>query len=156
MHHVALVHEPDDDRLAEGRDDRRGRREATAVDREAAEGVVADPDDVLGRAVELVVALRRVLRLDDERAQQAAPDLVGGVVVRVVHVRAARLGDELVGEAAARRDRVLGDVRHAVHRVRQALPVEVDPGRLGHAVGERRADLVALGHVDAADPATSR
>ena len=90
MHHVALVHEPDHDRLAEGRDDRCRRREATAVDREATEGVVADPDDVLGGAVQPVVALGRVLRLDDERAQQAAADLVGGVVVRVVHVRAGR------------------------------------------------------------------
>ena len=60
-----------DDLLAEGRDDRRRRREAAAVDREAAQRVVADPDDVLGGAVELVVALRRVLRLDDERARAA-------------------------------------------------------------------------------------
>ena len=59
------------------------------------------------------------------------------------------LRDELVGEAAARRDRFLRDVRDAVHRVRQALPVEVDAGRLGHVVREDRADLVALGHVDA-------
>ena len=72
------------------RDDRRGGREVAAVDREAAERVVADPDDVLGRAVQAVVALRGVGRLDDERAEQAAPHLVGGVVVRVVHVRARR------------------------------------------------------------------
>ena len=130
MHHVALVHEPDDDRLAEGRDDRCRGREAAAVDREAAERVVADPDDVLGRAVELVVALGRVLRLDDERAEQATPDLVGGVVVRVVHVRAGASGDELVGELTAGLDRLLGDVRDAVHRVRQPLAVEVDAGGL--------------------------
>ena len=63
---------------------------------------------------------------------------------------ASRVGlrHELVGEAAARRDRVLGDVRHAVHRVRQALAVEVDAGRLGHVVREDRADLVALDHVE--------
>ena len=128
MHHVALVHEPDDDRVAQLRDDRRRGREAAAVDREAAERVVADPDDVLGRAVQLVVALGRVLRLDDERAEQAAPDLVGGVVVRVVHVRAGRSGDELVGERLAGLDRLLGHVRHAVHGVGQLLAVEVDAG----------------------------
>ena len=76
--------------------------------------------------------------------EQAAPDLVGRVVVRVVHVRPGRARHELVGEARARLDRLLGDVRHAVHRVRQLLAVEMDAGRLVHVVLERRADRVAL------------
>ena len=137
-----------DDLLAEGRDDRRRRREAPAVDREAAQRVVADPDDVLGGAVELVVALRRVLRLDDERAEQPAPHLVGRVVVRVVHVRAGRPGRELVRERVAGVDRVLGDQGNAVHVVRQPLAVEMDAGRLLQVVLEDRPDLVALDDVE--------
>ncbi len=96
MHHHALVHEADDDLLALLGHDGRRRRELAAVDGEAAERVVADPDDVLGGAVLGVVALRRVGRVDQERAQQATTHLVGGVVMRVVHVRAGRLGRELV------------------------------------------------------------
>ena len=138
-----------DDRVAEVGHDRRRRREAAAVDREPAQRVVADPDDVLGRPVQAVVALRGVLRLDDEGAQQATPDLVGRVVVRVVHVRPGRARHELVGEARARLDRLLGDVRHAVHRVRHLLAVEMDAGRLVHVVLERRADRVALDDVSA-------
>jgi hypothetical protein len=48
MHHHALVHESNEDLVAERRHDRRRRGEAAAVDREAAKRVVADPDDVLG------------------------------------------------------------------------------------------------------------
>ena len=129
-------------------DDRGGRREATAVDRESTERVVADPDDVLGRSVEAVVAVGRRRRLDDERTEQATSDLVGGVVVRVVHVRPRRSRGELVGEAPASRDRLLGDVGHAIHRVGQPLTVEVDAGRLSQVVLEDRADLVALGDRD--------
>ena len=74
------------------------------------------------------------------------PDLVGGVVVRVVHVRARGRGGELVGERLAGRERQLGDERDAVHgEVRELDAVEVDPGRLGHVVRERDPDLVALG-----------
>ena len=80
--------------------------------------------------------------------EQAAPDLVGRVVVRVVHVRADRPGRELVGERGARLDRVLRDVRDAVHRVREPLAVEVDAGRLVEVVREDRPDSVALDHVD--------
>ena len=130
--------------LAERRDDRRRRREAAAVDREATQRVIADPDDVLGRAEQLVVAGRRILRLDDERAEQPAPDLVGRVVVRVVHVRARRPRDELVGERIARLDRVLGDVRHAVHVVGQLLAVEMDARALVHVVLEGGANPVPL------------
>jgi pyruvate/2-oxoacid:ferredoxin oxidoreductase beta subunit len=86
MHHVAFIHEPDDDRLPEVRHDRRRGREAASVDGEPAQRVVADPDDVLGRTILLVVPLGRVGRLDDERAEETASDLVGRVVVRVVHV----------------------------------------------------------------------
>ena len=39
-----------------------------------------DEDVLLGHAVLAVVALLRILGIDDECAQQAATDLVGGVV----------------------------------------------------------------------------
>ena len=145
----ALVHEPDRDLVAERRDDRRGRREAPAVDREAAQRVVADPDDVLGDAVVLVVALRRVLRLDDERAQQPAAHLVRRVVVRVVHVRAGRLRGELVGERVAGLDRVLGDRagrRPCCSAAR--WPWKWMPVDSCQVVLEDRPDLVALDDVE--------
>jgi hypothetical protein len=68
--------------------------------------------------------------------------------MRVVHVRADRPGDELVGERFAGLDRVLGDVRHAVHLVRQLLTVEVDPGRLVKVVLEDGPDRVAFDDVE--------
>ena len=83
MGHRPLVHEPDDDRVAEVRDDRSGGRETAAVDGEPAKHVVADPDDVLLGPIDLVVSVGLGLGLDDERAEEAATDLVGRVVVRV-------------------------------------------------------------------------
>ena len=80
--------------------------------------------------------------------EQPASHLVRRVVVGVVHVRADRPGGELVGERVAGEDRVLGDVRDAVHVVRDALPVEVDPRRFGQVVLEDRPDPVALHDLD--------
>ena len=65
--------------------ERLGGREALAVEAEAADRAVVEDHRVVaveGRAG------RRVLRLDDERAEQPLGHLLGGVVVRVVHVRA--------------------------------------------------------------------
>ena len=80
--------------------------------------------------------------------EEAAPDLVGRVVMGVVHVRAGCPHVELVGERVAGLDRVLGDVRDAVHVVRHALAVEVDAGRLVQVVLEDRPDPVAFDDVD--------
>ena len=81
--------------------------------------------------------------------EEPAPDLVGGVVVRVVHHRARRLGHELVGERLPGRDRLLGHERHAVHEeVVEVDAVEVDPGRLLQVVLEGNPDRVALGDPD--------
>ena len=143
MHHDPLVHEPDPDRFATGREHRQDGREAVAVDREAAEGVVRDPGVV---AVDLHLVR---LRLDDERPEQAAPDLVGRVVMRVVHERTGSPSRELVGVRAARDDRQLGHERDPVlEEVVELDAVEVDPGRLLHVVGEGDLDLVALGDLD--------
>ncbi len=92
----------------------------------------------------------RVLRLDDERAEQPLRHLLGGVVVRVVHVRAgvAVPDRELVDEGLARLDRRLGDERHAVHRVRDDQAVPVDRRALRQLVGDDDADLVAFGDAD--------
>ena len=52
---------------------------------------------------------------------------------------------ELVGKGLPWLDRVLRDVGHAVHVVRQTLAVEVHSRRLSHLVREDRPDPVALG-----------
>ena len=120
-------------------------REAVPVDREAAERVVRDPDVL---PVELVVRGLR-LGLDDERAQQAASDLVGRVVVRVVHQGPGPAGHEVVGVLLARRERLLGDERHAVlEEVLELDAVEVDARRLLEVVLEDDPELVALGGAD--------
>jgi hypothetical protein len=73
--------------------------------------VVQHPRDV-------PVDLDRLALLDDQRPIQAAPDLLEAALVRVVPVSPG-VGDvELVDEGLARRDRTLGQVRHAVHGVR--------------------------------------
>jgi hypothetical protein len=69
MHHVALIHEADRDRVAQLRDDWRGCGEAATVDREPAQRVVADPDDVLAYAVLALVAIGGIAGLDYERSQ---------------------------------------------------------------------------------------
>ena len=86
-----------EDRLADRREDRHDRREAVAVDREPAQRVVRDPD-VLAVVLSTVGSFGSMMKAPE----QPAADLVGGVVVGVVHHRARRLGHELVGERLAR------------------------------------------------------
>ena len=145
----ALVHEPEQHLVALLGDDRRGRREAMAVDREPAQHVAVDEHDLLRHAVLARVAVRRPPRLDDEGAQEAAAHLVGRVVQRVVHVRARGRGRELVGERVARHDRQLGEERDAVlGELVDRDAVEVDAGRVRHVVGDRDPDAVALDDAD--------
>ena len=83
--HQPLVHVADEQTLTLLADERLGGREALAVDIEAADRAIVEHHrvlEVVGRP------RRRVLRLDDERAQQPLRHLLGRVVVRVVHVRA--------------------------------------------------------------------
>src|SRR3546814_15982379 len=67
--------------------------------------------------------------LDDQRAVKAAADLLEAPLVRVVPEGAGIGHGELVEEGLARRDRFLGQVWHAVHRVRHAHAVPMT-GRL--------------------------
>ena len=68
----------------------------------------------------VAVDLDRLPLLDDQRPVQAAPDLLEAALMRVVPVGAG-VGDvELVDEGLAGRDRLLRQMRHAVHGVRHA------------------------------------
>ncbi len=64
--------------------------------------------------------------------------------VTVVEVRPGVLGDELVGEALARLDRRLGDVRHAVGRVGVNGAVQMDGVRKVVGVAQHDAHAIAL------------
>ena len=103
--------------------------------------VVEHPGDV-------AVDLDRLPLLDDQRAVEAAPDLLEAALVRVVPVGAG-VGDvELVDEGLARCDRRLGQMRHAVHGVRHAQAVPVDGGLLGEPVLDGDLDALALAQPD--------
>ena len=99
--HQPLVHVADQHLLALLADDRLGGREALAIEREAADRAVVEHHRVFH--VERRPR-RRILRLDDEGAEQPLGHLLGRVVVRVVHVRAgvAVARGEFVGEGLAR------------------------------------------------------
>jgi len=93
---------------------------------------------------ELVARVRRWIPvLDDERAEQAALDLLARAQVRVEPEGARVLRRELVGESRTGLDRGLRDPRDAVHLVRHADAVPVDGGRLRQLVGEAHAQRVA-------------
>ena len=65
------------------------------------------------------------------------------------YVRARWVGNrEVVDEVLARHDRVLRDVRDAVHGVGDGQAVEVERGRLRQVVLQDDLDLVARVHPD--------
>ena len=103
MHHHALVHEADEDLVAELRP-----RSGTVAGKPRPLIVKPPSVSLLIQTMSWVAPYRfgravgGIRGLDDERAEQAAADLVGRVVVRVVHVRPGRPGDELVGVGRAR------------------------------------------------------
>ena len=112
---------------------------------------------MLGVVVGVVVAEARP---DDERAEQAHPDLLLGVGARLVEERARAVRGERVGRRAVVGRRPRGEARHHPARVELGLrrcPVgqdvllagEDDGRRLGQGVVEDDGDLVAL--VDAQD-----
>ncbi|SIM92228.1 Uncharacterised protein [Mycobacteroides abscessus subsp. abscessus] len=90
---------------------------------DAVEPVVQDDDPLL-----VVVALL-VRVVDDQRGVQAAVLLDADV--RVEPVGPGVREHELVGERAAWLDRLLRQVRHAVHVVAQCQAVPVHGGRVG-------------------------
>ena len=103
--------------------------------------VIEHPGDV-------AVDLDRLALLDDQRAVEAAPDLLEAALMRVVPVGAG-IGDvELVDEGLTRCDRLLRQMRHAVHGVRHAHAVPVDGRLLLELVLDRDADVLALAHPD--------
>ena len=83
-------------------------------------------------------------RIDDQRAIQPQCLLTVDVVVRVVEIRAGLLCGEFVAIDLAVPYRLLGDVRRAVHHVRQDQSVPVDRRRVRQSVGDVDADPVAL------------
>src|SRR4051812_5061538 len=88
----------------------------------------------------------RLLRLDDERAEKPETDLLRGVVMRVVHVRARVRYRELVGVRLSRLDRGLCDEGHPIYIVRRLEAVEVDRRRFAELVPEHDANAISFTH----------
>ena len=127
-----------------------GGREGLAVDDEGA-AELAHHLDVVAGVLGVPLRLGRARPgADDQDAVQPLRLLGGRVVVGVVDERPGRGGAELVGEALAPLDGGLRDVRHAVHRVGDAGPVEVEHGVLRELVRDRDAQPVALGDAEQA------
>src|SRR3546814_6580270 len=104
--------------------------------------------DTLFPYTTLFRSLRWLLFLDDQQAVEPARHLFPGAFVRVVPEGAGVGYREAVVEGPARLDRVLGQVRHAVHGVVDADAVPVDGGRLRQLVLEVHEDLLALARAD--------
>ncbi len=86
--------------------------------------------------------------IDDQRAHQAPPDLLGAVRMRVVPVGAGIRHGELIDEALLRLDRWLGHVGRTVHRVRNTQAMPVDRGVLSQPVLDTDPQRVALAQPD--------
>src|SRR3546814_3307691 len=80
--------------------------------------VAENPDD-------LAVHTDRLALFDDQRTVQAAADLLEAALVRVVPICASIRQVEGIGEGLARSDRLLRQVRDAVHGIRQSDAVPV-------------------------------
>ena len=96
----------------------------------------------------VAVDRQRVWLLDNESAGKAAAHLLGAVRMRVIPIGAGIRHRELVGEAFARLDRRLGDVRSAVHGIRDAQPVPMHRSVLGQPVLHHDPDAIALANPD--------
>src|SRR3546814_8007057 len=75
--------------------------------------VAENPDD-------LAVHTDRLALFDDQRTVQAAADLLEAALVRVVPICASIRQVGGIGEGLARSDRLLRQVRDAVHGIRQS------------------------------------
>ena len=103
--------------------------------------VVEHPGDV-------AVDPDRLPLLDDQRAVQAAPDLLEAALVRVVPVGPGIGQVERVDEGRAGRDRGLGEMRHAVHGIGHPQPMPVHGGLLLEPVLDHDPQALALTHPD--------
>jgi hypothetical protein len=86
--------------------------------------------------------------LDDQRPVQAAPDLLEAALMRVVPVGTGIGDGELVDEGRAGRDRLLGQMRHAIHGIRHAQAVPMHRGLFREPVVDRDTQALALAHAD--------
>src|SRR5690606_29176717 len=86
--------------------------------------------------------------LDDEKTIEPAVLLHHLMRVRMVPERARVRHLEAVIERPIRLDRVLREMRHAVHRILEANTMPVDRGRLADAVRQSRENLAALPDTD--------
>ena len=110
--------------------------------------------DVVGAQEETEVPVHFVdqrmfgLGMRDPKTHHAHGHLGHFVGMGVVHECPRTARNELVDEGFAGLDRWLIQARHAVHAIRQTLPVPVDTGVLGQFVGHKNADAVAFHHLD--------
>ena len=115
--------------------------------------VVADRAVVLQPPVvedpkQIAVDFRRRRLFHDQRAIEAAGELHVRAQMRVIPKRAGVRRDILVDKTLAGLHRRLGQLRHAVHRVRDAKPMPMDRGRLLQLVLEFDTQLAALAGTD--------
>ena len=90
----------------------------------------------------------RIFRMSDPEAHHPHRHLHHLVRVGVIHECARPLGGELVHIGLADGNLRLIEPAHAVHAVGQSLSVPVDGGVLRELVGDEKAHLVALDHLD--------
>jgi hypothetical protein len=96
----------------------------------------------------VVVDAHRFRLLDDQRAIKPAANLLETSLVWVIPEGTGVDRVELVNEALAWSDGVLGKVRHAVHRVWNSHAVPVDGGFFGKGIANRDAEPLALAEAD--------
>src|SRR3546814_16664959 len=106
------------------------------------EAPVAEYPD--GLAVDTV----RLALFDDQRTVQGAADLLECALVRVVPICASIRQVEGIGEGLARSDRLLRQVRDAVHGIRQSDAVPVHGCLLVETVFYEHSQPVALAEAD--------
>ena len=108
---------------------------------------VGMPSNVCAMSTRSRSASERGGRLDDDRAEEPAPNLLRGRLVRVVPERADLLRAEAVHVALAGQDGILGHACDPVLGVRHVDAVPVDRhALLDVLVDQRHLDEVALAH----------
>ena len=82
--------------------------------------------DAAGTRDEVPEVVVRPVRFDDEHAYETHQHVDIRLDMAMVKVGAGVLGDEFVRERLAGFDRRLGDVRHAIHRIRVDRAMQVN------------------------------
>ena len=93
---------------------------------------------------QVAVDLRRLALVDDQHAVEPARQLLRGAEMGVVPERAGIGRREVVVEALARLDRLLRQIRHAVHGIGQPQPVPMHHRRLVEIVDQPDFQFFAL------------